>query len=108
MMGGRKLLKFRKLRIKSSIGRKSIEHQFLTSTFLHKLGNSYGRDGFKTHHIDNLRRLVAIKKVYPPKKNYTIMKKKQTKQILRIVFIITSISSLYFVPWILGLDIIIT
>ncbi len=29
------------------------------------------------------------------------MKKKQTKQILRIVFIIASISSLYFVPWIL-------
>jgi CubicO group peptidase (beta-lactamase class C family) len=29
------------------------------------------------------------------------MKKKQIKQILRIVFIIASISSLYFVPWIL-------
>ena len=29
------------------------------------------------------------------------MKKKQTKQILRIVFIIASISSLFFVPWIL-------
>ncbi len=29
------------------------------------------------------------------------MKKKQTKRILRIVFIIASISSLYFVPWIL-------
>lgn len=29
------------------------------------------------------------------------MKKKQTKQILRIVFIIVSISSLYFVPWLL-------
>ena len=29
------------------------------------------------------------------------MKMKQTKQILRIVFIIASISSLYFVPWIL-------
>jgi D-alanyl-D-alanine carboxypeptidase len=29
------------------------------------------------------------------------MSKKQTKQILRIVFIIASISSLYFVPWIL-------
>lgn len=29
------------------------------------------------------------------------MKKKQTKRILRIIFIIASISSLYFVPWIL-------
>ena len=29
------------------------------------------------------------------------MKKKQIKRILRIVFIIASISSLYFVPWIL-------
>ena len=29
------------------------------------------------------------------------MKKKQIKQILRIVFILASISSLYFVPWIL-------
>jgi D-alanyl-D-alanine carboxypeptidase len=28
------------------------------------------------------------------------MKKKQTKQILKIVFILTSIASLYFVPWI--------
>ncbi len=29
------------------------------------------------------------------------MTKKQTKRILRIVFIIASIGSLYFVPWIL-------
>ena len=29
------------------------------------------------------------------------MKKKQTKRILRIVFIIASIASLFFVPWIL-------
>lgn len=29
------------------------------------------------------------------------MKKKQIKRILRILFIIASISSLYFVPWIL-------
>ena len=34
-------------------------------------------------------------------KKYNIMTKKQTKRILRIVFIIACISSLFFVPWIL-------
>ena len=34
-------------------------------------------------------------------KKHKIMKKKQTKRILRIVFIIASVSSLFFVPWIL-------
>ena len=34
-------------------------------------------------------------------KALTIMTKKQTKRILRIVFIIASITSLYFVPWVL-------
>ena len=34
-------------------------------------------------------------------KKYNSIKKKQTKRILRIVFIIASITSLFFVPWIL-------
>ena len=33
--------------------------------------------------------------------NYDIMTKKQIKRILRITFILASIGSLYFVPWIL-------
>ncbi len=39
-------------------------------------------------------------KVHHPEK-YDIVKKKLTKRILRIAFIIASISSLYFVPWVI-------
>ncbi len=39
-------------------------------------------------------------RVQPPEKN-NMMEKKQIKRILRIAFIVASIGSLYFVPWIL-------
>ena len=44
--------------------------------------------------------MSSVIKVHRPKK-YDIMTKKKTKRILRIVFIIASITSLFYVPWIL-------
>ena len=45
--------------------------------------------------------VINIKWKYIVLKKYDFMTKKQIKRILRIVFIITGISSLFFVPWIL-------
>src|SRR6056297_3174317 len=47
------------------------------------------------------RRKLSIYKFSDSIKNHGIMTKQKTKQLLRILFIASSIGSLYFVPWIL-------